>query len=52
MLSGTPKQPHLLLRFNTLSNHQWNTNAIVQFIIHDGRDFEFRIFFFFMNVNI
>ncbi|CAF0873749.1 unnamed protein product [Adineta steineri] len=36
MLNGTREEPHLLLRFNTLTNHQWNSNAIVQFIIHDG----------------
>ncbi len=37
MLHGTQEQPHMLLRFNTLTNHQWNANVIVQFIIHDGR---------------
>jgi hypothetical protein len=37
MLFGTQEQPHLLLRFNSLTNHQWNANPIVQFTIHDGR---------------
>jgi hypothetical protein len=43
MLNGTQEQPHLLLRFNTLTNHQWNANPTVQFLIHDGRYREFRI---------
>lgn len=38
MLHGTPDQPHLLLRFNSLTEHQWNTHPTVQFIVHDGRD--------------
>jgi hypothetical protein len=37
MLCGTHDQPHLLLRFNTCMNHQWNANAVIQFIIHDGK---------------
>lgn len=36
MLNGTREHPQLLLRFNTLTNHQWNTNPTVQLIIHDG----------------
>ncbi len=43
MLNGTQEQPHLLLRFNTLTNHQWNTSPTVQFLIHDGRYREFLI---------
>jgi len=42
MLNGTREQPHFLLRFNTLTNHQWNANPNVQFIIHDGRQRKFR----------
>ena len=38
MLHGTLNQPHLLLRFNTLIDHQSNTSPIVQFVIHDGKD--------------
>ncbi|CAF4631911.1 unnamed protein product, partial [Rotaria sp. Silwood2] len=37
LLNGTQEQPHLLLRFNTLIHHQWNSNAMVHFIVHDGR---------------
>jgi hypothetical protein len=37
MLYGTREQPHMLLRFNTCTNHQWNRNPTVQFIIHDSK---------------
>lgn len=47
MLDGTRDQPHMLLRFNTFTNHQWNTNPTVQFIIHDGRH-QIRIVFAFI----
>ncbi|CAF1455081.1 unnamed protein product [Rotaria sp. Silwood1] len=36
LLNGTQEQPHLLLRFNTLLHHQWNSNVNVHFIVHDG----------------
>ncbi|CAF0767474.1 unnamed protein product [Adineta ricciae] len=35
-LEGTREQPQLLLRFNTLVKHQWNSNAVMRCIIHDG----------------
>lgn len=38
MLHGTVDRPHLLLRFNTVIDHQSNTNPIVQFVVHDGKD--------------
>ena len=46
MLRGTREQPHLLLRFNSVADHQWNTNSIVQFIVHDGGHKNFSIYVF------
>ncbi|CAF3745324.1 unnamed protein product [Rotaria sordida] len=36
-LHGTQQQPHMLLRFNSLIEHQSTQNASIRFIIHNGQ---------------
>ncbi|UJR22443.1 hypothetical protein I4U23_025503 [Adineta vaga] len=36
-LHGTREEPHILLRFNTLSTHQSIQHASVRFIVHNGQ---------------
>ncbi|UJR22440.1 hypothetical protein I4U23_025500 [Adineta vaga] len=35
-LKGNREKPDVLLRLNTLTKHQWNSNANVRFLVHDG----------------
>jgi hypothetical protein len=35
-LQGTREQPHILLRFNSVSRHQATRHASIRFIVHNG----------------